>query len=196
MPPRPDPASRPRKKNKAKARKPRLSRTHKPASMSLEDWQIELRRQFGREQKFTLVNAGDHAVFSTFRVTNPASGNTNAVRIRGRDLGDNACTCPDFATNALGTCKHVEFTLAKLERKRDLRAQLKAGHQPVQSEIYLQYGSRREVRFRPGADCPVELARLASRFFSETGELKTTAIDRFDRFLLDATKLDPELECG
>src|SRR5262249_6699943 len=110
MTPRPDPAARSRQKNKkARPKKPRLSRTHKPASMSLEDWQIELRRQFGREQKFTLVNAGDHAVFSTFRVTNPVSGNTYTVRIRGRHLGDNACTCPDFATNALGTCKHVEF---------------------------------------------------------------------------------------
>ncbi|WP_410965217.1 hypothetical protein, partial [Salmonella sp. SAL4435] len=79
---------------KGKAKKPRLSRTHKPPSMSLEDWQIKLRRPFGREQTFTLVNAGDHPVFSTFRVTNPASGNTYAVRIRGRHPGDNVCTCP------------------------------------------------------------------------------------------------------
>jgi superfamily II DNA or RNA helicase len=196
MPPRPDPSARPRKKNKAKSKKPRLSRTHKPPSMSLEDWQIALRRQFGREQKFTLVNAGEHPVFSTFRVSNPASGNTYEVRIRGANPGDNACTCPDFATNALGTCKHVEFTLARLERKRDLRAQLKAGHQPAHSEVYLQYGSRREVRFRPGADCPVELARLAGRYFDETGALKTAAFDRFDRFLGEAGKLEAELECG
>jgi superfamily II DNA or RNA helicase len=195
MSPRPDPSA-PKKKKKGKAKKPRLSRTHKPPSMSLEDWQVELRRQFGREQKFTLFNAGDHPVFSTFRVTNPVSGNTYAVRIRGRNLGDNNCSCPDFATNALGTCKHVEFTLAKLERKPALRAQLKEGHQPAHSEIYLQYGSRREVRFRPGADCPVELARLASRFFDETGALKPGVVDRFERFVTDATRHEAELECG
>src|ERR1700761_4608958 len=115
---------------KAKAGKPaKLSRLQKPANMSLEQWQIELRRQFGREQAFKLVNLGEHPVFSEFRVTNPQSRNSYKVRIRGRGVGENACSCPDFATNTLGTCKHIEFTLSRLERKRDLRAQLKAGWQ-------------------------------------------------------------------
>src|SRR5205814_4126605 len=98
-------------------RRPKLSRQHKPEYLSLEDWQRELRRQFGREQKFRLANVGDHPVFSEFAVTNPASGRTYRVTVRGPNPGDNACTCPDFATNTLGTCKHVEFTLARLERR-------------------------------------------------------------------------------
>jgi superfamily II DNA or RNA helicase len=196
MPSRPDPSAAPRRKKKGTSKKARLSRTHKPPQMSLEDWQIELRRQFGREQKFKLVNAGDHAVFSRFSVSNPASGNTYTVRIRGNKAGDNLCSCPDFATNTLGTCKHIEFTLSRLERKRDLRRQLKEGHQPGHSEVYLQYGSRREVRFRPGADCPVELARLAARYFDETGAMKASAVERFDTFLNEAGNLEPELECG
>src|SRR5205085_6870018 len=132
--------------------KPRLSRQHKPEGMSLEEWQVQLRRQFGQEQRFRLANLGEHPVFSDFQVTNPQSGNTYKVRVRGRKVGDNACTCPDFATNTLGTCKHIEFTLARLRRKRGLRAQLRAGHQPPQSEVFLEYGSRREVRFRPGSE--------------------------------------------
>src|SRR5262249_24848759 len=51
MPPRSNLRARPGKK-KGEKTKPRLSRTQKPAHMSLEEWQIELRRQFGREQKF------------------------------------------------------------------------------------------------------------------------------------------------
>src|SRR5947209_1223991 len=125
---------------KKQKRKPRLSHTRKPPEMSLEQWQVELRRQFGREQKFRLVNSGDDPVFSSFRCTNPASGNTYTVRIRGAGVGDNTCSCPDFATNTLGTCKHIEFTLARIERRRALRARLKAGHQPPQGEVYLQYG--------------------------------------------------------
>ena len=31
-------------------------------------------------------------------------------------------------------------------------------------EIILHYGSRREVKFRAGTDCPVSLARLVSRY--------------------------------
>ena len=62
---------------------PKLSRLQKPADMSLEEWQVELRRQFGREQKFRLENLGDHPAFSDFLVTNPASGNTYRVTVRG-----------------------------------------------------------------------------------------------------------------
>ena len=192
--PRSGSPARPRKK--AKKQKPRLSRTHKPDHMSLEEWQIELRKQFGRDQKFRLVNQGDDPVFSTFQVTNPQSGNTYRVRVRGAGVGDNTCTCPDFGTNTLGTCKHIEFVLAKLGRKRELRARLKAGHQPPHSEIFLQYGSRREVRFRPGSDCPVELARLSSRYFDATGALRMSMVERFETFLAEAALLEPDLECG
>ena len=85
--------------------------------MSLEEWQVELRRQFGREQNFRLRNLGDHPALSDFQVTNPATGNTYRVTVRGTGPADNSCTCPDFATNTLGTCKHIEFTLARLMRE-------------------------------------------------------------------------------
>lgn len=42
----------------------RLSRLHKPSDLSLEAWQIELRRQFGREQGFVLKNMGGEPVAS------------------------------------------------------------------------------------------------------------------------------------
>jgi superfamily II DNA or RNA helicase len=179
-----------------KKKQEKLSRTHKPAGMSLEEWQVALRRQFGREQRFAIVNQGDHPVFSEFAVTNPQSGNTYTVRVRGPRDGDNVCSCPDFATNTLGTCKHIEFTLARLERKRDLRRMLREGYQPPASEVHLQYGSRREVRFRPGSDCPVELARLAAGTFDETGALRPEKAATFEAFLLEASRLEPDLECG
>ncbi|MBZ0254072.1 MAG: ATP-dependent helicase, partial [Candidatus Methylomirabilis sp.] len=92
-----------------KARKPRLSRVRKPEGMSLDEWQIALRREFGRAQDFGLENVGEHRFFSDFAVTNPASGRTSRVTIRGVEPGCNHCTCPDFEVNTLGTCKHVEF---------------------------------------------------------------------------------------
>jgi len=57
-----------------------------------------------------------HPVFSTFAVKSP-SGMTYQVEIRG--LGDRtfSCTCPDFRTAGLGTCKHVEATLIWLKRR-------------------------------------------------------------------------------
>lgn len=195
-PRRPTPAvlpSDPEKNQETQKKRPKLSRQHRPAGMSLEDWQRELRRQFGREQKFRLRNVGDHAIFSAFDVTNPQSQSTYRVHIRGAHAGDNFCTCPDFATNTLGTCKHIEFTLARLERRPGGASQLRAGFQPVHSEVFLQYGARREVRFRPGSACPVELARLAARYFGEDGSLLPDAFGRFETFVSQAGKLDAEL---
>ncbi len=130
-------------KRRDEERKPKLSRLHKPEGMALEDWQIELRRQFGREQPFALKNLGTEKIFSEFEVTNPISRNAYRVHIRGARPGDNFCSCPDFATNTLGTCKHIEFTLATLERKRGGVAVLRAGFQPPYSEVYLHYGAAR-----------------------------------------------------
>lgn len=176
-------------------KKAKLSRLKKPDEMELETWQRELRRQFGREQQFVLKNVGADPVFSEFHVTNPESKNTYRVAIRGPRLGENFCSCPDFTTNALGTCKHIEFTLATLERKRGGSRALRAGFQPPYSEVYLQYGARREVRFRPGRECPVELARLASRYFDSEGALNPKAFALFDSFLADAGRANHELRC-
>ncbi len=193
--PPPQPAEPPEPTPEAENRRRKLSRLHKPAEMSLEDWQIELRRQFGREQNFKLQNKGEHPLFSEFQVTNPQSQNTYTVHIRGARPGDNHCSCPDFATNTLGTCKHIEFTLARLESQPGAVEQLRAGYQPPYSEVFLQYGARREVRFRPGSACSVEVARLASGFFGVDGALLPNAFGRFEQFLSQARTLDPEMRC-
>lgn len=191
-----DREERARKKQRQQMRRAaKLSRLHKPEDMSLEDWQIELRRQFGRDQRFDIVNVGDHAVFSEFEVTNPQNKNSYRVAIRGRQPGDNFCSCPDFATNALGTCKHIEFTLSYLERKRGGKSALRDGFQPAYSEVYLQYGARREVRFRPGSECPVELARLAADYFGSDGLLQPEAFAKFETFLADAARFEHDLRC-
>src|SRR5437867_1555666 len=126
-----------------KSKSKKTPRTYKPDDMSLEQWQIALRREFGREQKFKLVNVGSSEVFSDFNVTNPQTRRTYRVTIRGGKPGDNHCTCPDFAINTLGTCKHIEFVLGRLERKRGGKQKLARGYRPAFSEIYLRYGARR-----------------------------------------------------
>ncbi len=164
----------------------KLSRTRKPEEMSLDQWQVELRRQFGREQQFTLENVGSERLFSDYRVTNPASGKSYRVAIRGCALGENYCSCPDYAVNALGTCKHIEFTLARLEEKRGAKAQLALGFHPEYSQVYLQYGARREVVFQAGTECPPALKRYAQRFFDESGRLKDGQHAGFHLFLKKA----------
>ena len=171
-----------RQKPGKKRKPPKLSRLHKPEGMSLEDWQVELRRQFGREQKYRLKNVGDHPFFSEFEVINPESRNAYRVRIRGLRVGDNFCSCPDFATNTLGTCKHIEFTLADpgAEARRGggparrLPAALQRGLPPVRRPARGALPARRGVPagaarrgvalFRIGR---VAASRTPSRHFEE-----------------------------
>jgi superfamily II DNA or RNA helicase len=181
--------------SKPSTRKLKLSRLYKPDFMALEDWQRELRRQFGRDQAFQIVNRGEHPVFSEFEVANPQSNNAYRVLVRGKNPGDNFCTCGDFATNTLGTCKHIEFTLGWLETKRGGKKALDDGFQPRYSEVILHYGSRREVKFRAGSDCPVSLARLVSRYFDDDGSLLPGAFGRFENFLADVNRIDHEVRC-
>jgi superfamily II DNA or RNA helicase len=157
--------------------------------MSLEEWQVELRRQFGREQPFELENIGSEPLFSDYQVTNPASGKSYRVAVRGCALGENYCSCPDYAVNTLGTCKHIEFTLARLEQKRGAKTQLALGFQPEYSQVYLHYGARREIIFRAGTKCPAALQRYARRYFDDRGRLKEGAHTKFHLFLKKAGTL-------
>ena len=55
-------------------------------------------------------------VFGDYKVES-ASGKTYRVAVRGPGLFENYCSCPDFAVNTLGTCKHIEAMLAQLRRR-------------------------------------------------------------------------------
>ncbi|MES2643584.1 MAG: SNF2-related protein [Myxococcota bacterium] len=49
----------------------------------------------------------------------PRAGAGHRYRVGIRSVGErvNHCTCPDFATNRLGTCKHVEAVLLRLRKR-------------------------------------------------------------------------------
>ncbi len=181
---------------KTKQSKPKKTpRTRKPENMSLTEWQTRLRKEFGREQEYQLKNIGDEPIFSEFMVTNPQSEKTYRVAIRGNQPGDNFCSCPDFATNLLGTCKHIEFTLAKLEKKREAKKRFREGFTPPYSEIFLRYGQKREICFKPGRDCPKALLQYSSKFFDENGLLKPDAYMQFHTFLKKAPINGHDLRC-
>ncbi|MFC4252826.1 DEAD/DEAH box helicase [Sinimarinibacterium flocculans] len=180
-----------------KSLEPRYSRTHRPDEVPIEHWQAALRRQFGREQSFEWENLGSEPVFSEFVVCNPDSGGRYRVAIRGAGLGDNYCACPDFATNELGTCKHVEFLLAKLAARRGGKTAFKNGYAPTYSELYLHYGAQRNLRLRPGSDCPPALAQQARRLFDPDADwrLRDSGLSHLEDFIAAAGKAGHDLRC-
>ena len=173
----------------------KISRLRKPEDMPLEQWQIALRKQFAQKQNFHFKNIGDEPIFSEFIVTNPQTGGEYRVAIRGQRIGENYCSCPDFVVNTLGTCKHIEFTLAKLQRKRGGKKAFTDGFQPAYSEVYLRYGAKREVMFSPGTKCPESLLELASGYFNKHGILKPQGYSQFDTFMRKAGAIKHDLRC-
>ena len=105
-------------KSRAKKKERKISYYHKPEDMTLDQWQIALRNQYGKASKFSIINVGEHPVFSDFILTNPETGNEYKLAIRSKDNSANFCSCMDFKTNRLGTCKHLGFAIPKIERKR------------------------------------------------------------------------------
>ncbi len=178
-------------------RKKKLSHLRRPADLTPETWQRRLRRQFGREQKLKVANLGDEPIFSEYSVSNPKSGGTYRVAIRGMHPGDNFCACPDFATNDLGTCKHIEFVLARLERRPGGVRALRRGFRPRYSEIYLRYGGERQVRFRAGSSCPQALAGQAKALFgAEPGDsLPSGKYLQLDGFIARARQSGHDVRC-
>ncbi len=186
-----------KKKDKSvnRNREPKLSRTNAPTDISPVEWQRALRRQFGREQVFGLENLGAEPFFSEFRVSNPESKSRYYVAIRGLRPGDNFCACPDYATNELGTCKHIEFTLARLSRKRGAKAAFARGYQPAFSELYLRNDCERAIHFRAGTDCPAGVAKAAALLFDKSSgmRLSEARFEALGRFLTEVAKTGHEL---
>lgn len=161
----------------------KVSRTRRPDDMSVEEWQIALRRQFGREQNFKLKPDSSKPHSSDFFVSNPASGNTYRVAIRSDQIGHNYCSCPDFTTNTLLTCKHIEFILAKLARSRKMAKWFQDGFvQQKSSSVFVRYGTEQKVAFRAAAKISDRLAQLASQFFDGNGIFKHDISGGFPKF--------------
>ena len=175
---------------------PKLSHTRMPAGMDAADWQRMLRAQFGRDQSYTLKNTGSESLFSDYLLAQSERHPAYRVAIRGTEPGANFCGCADFATNALGTCKHIEFTLAALLKKRGAKAAFKAGYAPLFSELYVHYGERRSVRFRTGSDCPPALQSYVQTLIEPTtSELPPTHFSEIDKLRSAAADAAHELRC-
>jgi superfamily II DNA or RNA helicase len=134
----------------------------------LREEQIDIRRRRGLEGRFRIQNLGRNRVFSDFQVTNPATGGQYRVGIRGFEVGDNSCTCPDFRSNTLGTCKHIEAVLAALREETPERLH---HHKAVvtRPEVYLHYGEQLRLGLHLPPRHSDQLRELAECFFDAKG---------------------------
>ncbi len=104
------------------------------------------RQKRAAEERMTVRSTDTSRPWTDYILTSESSGKTYRVALRGREAGQSYCSCPDFRTNHLGTCKHVLHVQAKIE-KRFSAAQLRSPYQRKNISLRLHYANPLGVRF-------------------------------------------------
>ncbi len=108
---------------------------------------IAERTERAKTEKYRLKSANPQKAWTDYVLTSATSGKSYRLALRGEERGESFCSCPDFRTNTLGTCKHLIYALARVKSKfskRQRRAPLRK-----QFEVYLRYDNQIELRIAP-----------------------------------------------
>ena len=146
-----------------KSKKLKISYYVKPEKMTLEEWQIKLRKQVAQTERFAIHCVDDELYPGEYSVRNPLKNNEYKVVYRGANCPWNYCSCMDFKTSRLGTCKHVEAVRLWLSRKSNLHVHKEI---PPYTSVYLSYRGERCVKIRIGSDNQEEFRQLAKDYFN------------------------------
>ena len=152
--------------------------------------QIERRRQRALEDITKIVNKGNHHLFSLFEVTS-VSGRVYRVEIRSLEELQNTCTCPDYKTNLIGTCKHIESVLIHLKEEYHDRLEKLAKQRPRGTQIYLHYGMHITVRVALPLPTRAAIHELLTRYFDPNGVLIGSPLHALPALLAAIEQLSP-----
>lgn len=153
----------------------------------LREEQIDLRRHRAKTESLHVHKVdGRTRIFGAYRINNPLTGGEYLVALRGFDVGDNVCSCPDYKANTLGTCKHIEAVLAQVrpqtpERLRKRKAVV------TRPEVHLHYGEQLTLALHLPARHSDSLKALAKQFFDSKG--RWVAEERFEEFIAAAANV-------
>lgn len=157
--------------------------------------QIERRRRRGTEEITRIVNKGAHPVYSQFEVVS-TSGRPYSVQIHSLTELINTCTCPDYYTNTIGTCKHIEGVLAHLQEKYAKQWKKFIDQAPPTRQIYLHHADRTTIRVTLPLPKRGRLKELLEHYFDAKGILQGKPTQVLPAFLADLEALTPQQRKG
>lgn len=117
----------------------------------LQQRALHERKERARNEKFKVKSSDPKMPWTDYYVASELSGKTYRVALRGPEFGDSYCSCPDFKTNRLGTCKHILHLLDRVKRKFD-EATRKVPPVNLECIVYLRYGETRTLHLELDAD--------------------------------------------
>ena len=180
------------KKTTKKKKKVKVSHIVKPENMTLEEWQIKLRKQVTDIEHFDISCVDDALCPGEYIVRNPEKNNEYKVVYRGANSEWNYCSCMDFKTSRLGTCKHIEAVKKWFGGKRGVHVHREL---PPYTSVYLSYRDERCVKIRIGSDNKEAYEQLAKDYFDKNHVLKKSAYARIGSFLKQARQISDTFRC-
>lgn len=181
----------PQKNTSKKKNDGNLSFTIKPPQMSLEEWQISLRKKAAQTERFVIKPYERTEEPGAYLITNSVSGSTYKAVYRGEQSPWNFCACMDFKTNQLGTCKHIEAIKNWAEVKQiPINDAL-----PTYTAVYVDYSKGPQLRIRIGSEQSETFEELAKKYFNEKMEIRPEHIEDFQKFLKKAQAISPSFRC-
>jgi hypothetical protein len=140
------------------------------------------REQRARDEKMRLQSMDPRQLWTDYVVTNPLSGKSYRVALRGWQPGESYCSCPDFRKNTLGTCKHILYVLARGRARFPKRVQ----NTPAVVDricLYLHYGRTLDLRMLLPEKLDPQIEALVS-------PLRNRALDDFKDLLRRITQVE------
>lgn len=131
------------------------------------------RRKRAESGKMTLTSLDRTVPWTEYTVTSGESGKTYRIALRGSQPGESYCSCPDFRTNQLGTCKHILHALTKIE-KRFSKARLSQAYIRQNFSLRVDYSEPLGLRF----NLPEELSEGAAKILKKSANKTITDVDQ------------------
>ncbi len=166
--------------SKTKKRSKNPQKQARPLAWSTSDAdEVERRRVRGAIEAFKIesLTQGDD-FFGIYQVDSDG-GQTYRIEIRSLVEPINSCDCPDHRINGLGTCKHIEATLNRLQyrRKRAFKDAADKGNPYI--EIFLdRRGQQIRIGWPKGVQPRTRASDLLAPFFGDDNILAGDPLDK------------------
>ena len=152
--------------------------------MSAVDTAIKMRIKRARTEVQVEAESGE-PWFGNWKASsiNSIFSQNYRVTIRNLDKRNNYCSCPDFAGNQLGTCKHIEAVLHKIQKHPEYSSFKK---QPIPVPyIYLAWDHDEAplICVHRSSEMSTDLEQFLADFFAPDGRFTARIPDDFFRFV-------------
>ena len=171
----------------------RLSNKICPDNMTIEEWQVALRRENARESDFSVEHLDKNRIWGDYLVCS-ATGRYR-VAFRGVQSDRNFCSCLDFRTNGLGTCKHLEAVALYLQKHVPGYPWAGLSYAAEYSSVYVSYKGGRSIRIRVGDAYRAEYERLKEKYFTPEGILPEANYPLLEEICQEAVAISSSFRC-